>query len=106
MGKFNMVMFFNVKSVREYLIKNGYVYTLRKKRKIIGPDVAVYGSRYKQKRIGRIFISIVPIGKITDSEILVGYFDNSGLSDSASKWLELARKLSGEELYLYKVEFK
>jgi len=54
-----MVIFFNMEPVRLYLINNGYVYTLRKKRKIIGWDTAVHGSRYKQTKIGRVFISIV-----------------------------------------------
>ena len=97
-----MVMFFNVESVRLYLINNGYVYTLRKKRKRVGWDIAVYGSRYKQKRIGKIFISLVPHDRITE-KVLTGYFSKSGLSSSPREWLKLARKLSGDELYLYHV---
>lgn len=97
------MIFFNVEPVREFLIKNGYVYTLRKKRFRIGNDIAVYGSFCKHETIAKVFIESVPFGQVTNSEMLVLYFDYSGLKSSASEWFELARKLSGDELYLYKV---
>jgi len=101
-----MPIFFNVKPVREFLIKNGFVYTLRKRRGRVGNDVAVHGSYYKRKTIAKVFILEVPIGKIENSEMLTGFFDESGLKSSASEWFELAKKLSGEELYLYKVTIR
>lgn len=100
------MIFFNVEPVREFLIINGYVYTLRKKRFRIGNDIAVYGSYYKHKIIAKVFIETVPIGQVTNSEILAVYFDYSGLKGSASEWFELAKKLSGDELYLYKVSVR
>lgn len=36
------MIFFNVKEVREFLIKNGYVYTLCKRGRKEGQDTAVY----------------------------------------------------------------
>jgi len=101
-----LVIFFNVKEVREFLIKNGLVYTLRKKRFRVGNDTAVYGSRFKQKKIGKVFIELIPIGKITNSETLVVFFDYSGLNSSASSWFELGKQLSGDNLYLYRVTMK
>lgn len=119
-----MVMFFNIKDVRNFLIKNGMVYTLRKKRFRIGNDVAIYGTPFKQKRIGEVYIQ--PIEKITHSEQLIPYVAESGLLKpvvntglwnpksrdeliarlKSRDWLELAKKLSGDELYLYKVSLR
>jgi len=118
------MIWFKVKPVREFLIINGEVYTLRKKRFRIGNDVAVYGSMYKQKRIGKVNIEVV--GKITRVEELLPYVRESGLDSQfslmmsdeerdhlyptrlevAKKWLDLAKKMSGDELYLYKVTLK
>ena len=96
-------MFFNVKSVREYLLEHGHVFTLRKKRFRIGNDIAVYGSYVKQNRIGKILIETVIRGPIQRPAILISYFGASGLKSSPEEWFKLATKLSGQKLYLYKV---
>ena len=112
-----MVLFFNVKLVREYLLENGEVYTLRKLRKRIGNDVAVTGSYYKQNKIATINIELV--GKIAKWSELIKYVMKSGLfpktknvvhlflskafQEKSKEWWNLAKKLSGKELYLYRV---
>ena len=95
-----MVMFFNIKSVREFLINNGYVFTLRKKRFRIGRDMAVYGNYYIQTKIGNI--NIEKLEQIASPNQLSSYINESGLKD-IEKWFGLATKLSGQKLYLYKV---
>lgn len=101
-----MPIFFNVKSVREFLLDKGYVYTLRKKRKRVGNDVAVVGSYYKRKTIAKVWIERVGITQIFHWIELAPYFDESGLKSSASEWFELAQKMSGKELYLYRVTIR
>jgi len=98
-----MTMFFNVESVRNFLIDNGYVFTLRKKRFRIGNDIAVHGSYFKQNRIGKILIETVIRRPIQRPAILTSYFGASGLKSSPEEWFKLATKLSGQNLYLYKV---
>jgi len=118
------MIFFNVEPVRDYLIEHGKVYTLRKKRFRIGNDVAIYGTPFKQNRIGKVYIQ--PIEKITHFEQLIPYVAESGLLKprvntglwnpksrdemiarlKSRGWLELAKKLSGDELYLYKVSLR
>lgn len=97
------MIFFNVQQVREFLLKNGFVYTLRKSRRI-GNDLAVYGSYYKQTKIGKCKIQLeatYPIGSEIDlSSEHVKYSSFK----SAEEWFNLAKKLcKGELPYLYKV---
>lgn len=109
----NMVMFFNVTSVREYLVKNGHVYTLRKPRKRVGNDIAVYGSRFKHKTIGPIEINQVKPSRIIRATELVPYVEETGLFNpsltklrNAIEWAVVARKLSGRILELYFVKLR
>jgi len=107
-----MVIFFNVEKVRNFLIEAGYVYTLRKKRFRVGNDTAIYGSRFKQKKIGKVHIGHVM--KVTEPTNLVPFVNESGIENRAlhlyltrlevaKKWFELGVKLSGNDLHLYKV---
>lgn len=111
------MIFFNVKDVREFLIDMGFVLTLRKKRFRVGNDLAVYGSYFKQNKIGKVFIWEVK--KIESYEELIPNVFISGLfkwrgdkefnelkKETAKKWFELAKKLSGDELYLYMVSVR
>lgn len=107
------VMFFNVQDVKEFLLEEGYVYTLRKKRFRIGNDIAVVGSYYKHKKIARIHIEFIK--SIHSFLELVFFVAESGLvpKDIADnrkgvaslKWFDLAKKMSKTyPLYLYKVK--
>jgi len=98
-----MVMFFNVKMVRDFLIEHGEVYTLRKLRKRLGSDVAVFGALYKHTTFAKINITF--IGKITSANQLENYVYKSGLN-SAKEWFSKATEMSGYPLYLYHVEVK
>ena len=95
------MIFFNKEPVREFLLKNGLVYTLRKPRKRIGNDIAVYGSFYKNAKIADVTIELV-MENLTSAKQLKPYVSESGLEDS-QEWLKLAQKLSGQKLNLYKV---
>jgi hypothetical protein len=85
------MIFFNVESVREYLIKHGHVYTVRKATRRTGKDVAVHGNYYKQNRIGRVEV-FPEIPELTSAEQLEPYVGSSGLP-SAEKWFNKAVKL-------------
>lgn len=101
-------MYFNVDKVREFLLENGIVYTLRRKRKRVGYDYAFHGSYYKKVKLARIEID--EIKRIKSWIDLIPYVGRSGLMHlaegpilCAEKWFELAKKLSGDNLYLYRV---
>jgi len=107
-----MIMFFNVKKVREFLLKEGYIYTLRKKRKRVGEDVAVKGNYYKQDWLAWIHIEFIK--SIHSFLELVFFVAESGLAPknivdskkgmASLKWFDLAKKMSKTyPLYLYKV---
>ena len=100
------MIFFNIEEVREFLIKNGFVYTLRKPRNT-GQDIAVYGSYYKHKTFAKVFIDFEGADPFTP-EALEYYIEKTGLyrgnkKEDSAKWLELEKKLSGEHIHLYKV---
>lgn len=116
-----MTIFFNVKEVREFLLKSGFVYTIRKKRFRVGNDIAVTGSYYKHTTIAKVFIEQVRVGVIADWRILRSFVKESGLWDSsvplpldsfALEWYNKARKLhkvslkKPTKLYLYKVSVR
>lgn len=125
MVKENVVMFFNVDEVREYLLEHGEVYTLRKKRFRLGKDVAVKGSYFKRETLAKIFIEKAVDEPIVYWRQLLPYVTRSGLMKpipigrefdlptrermkeaEAKKWFELAKKLSGPDLYLYHVSVR
>lgn len=99
------IIYFNVKGVKEFLEKNGLVYTLRKPRSV-GMTQAVTGSYYKHETFATVDVGLVE-ENITDYRRLYMYFPESGLVGSlvegSLKWLELAHKMSGSTLNLYKV---
>jgi len=106
-------MFFNVREVRDYLLRHGYVFSLRKPRKSpIMRDLAVHGSRYNHKRIGPVTVILADSNTITTELPLIKYVDRSGLYKpslgiirSSEEWLALARKISNtDDLRLYFVK--
>jgi hypothetical protein len=94
-------IYFNVRTVREYLVTNGHVYTLRKPRGV-GITDAVTGSYFKHKTFAKVEVKLV-ITDVLMSTQLDPYFGESGLFSSSYKWLELAQIMSGGKLNLYKV---
>lgn len=114
-----MVMFFNVKEVREFLLRNKHVYTIRKKRCRVGNDIAVYGNYYNHTTIAKVWIEEVPVGEVDDWRKLRSYVKKSGLWDSsvppdnsALEWYRKARKLhkvilrNPIKLHLYHVSIR
>jgi hypothetical protein len=102
---FNMVMFFKCKKVRDYFLKNGLVYTVRRHRYRVGKDWASDG-RGKHK-ICDIFIE--EVGPVYEGGIdtLQGYVSRSGFAD-VSEWVGEIFKLHKSDslrgFYLYRVE--
>lgn len=97
-----MTMFFNVESVREYLLKHGHVYSLRRVGRRTGNDVAVHGSYYKNTRIGRIEVHI-ELPEVNSEEQLKPYVGSSGIS-SAKEWFEKGKKLhKGKPMSLFHI---
>ncbi len=90
-----MVIWFNVKEAREFLLKNGYVYTLRpKKRKREGREVLMYGSFGKKG-----LVSVSFINEITDDDQLEQFVSCSGFN-SVKEWTSAA----GQSRFLYRVD--
>ena len=96
-----MPIFFNVPEVRDFLLENGIVFTLRKPRSE-GETYAVVGSYYKHKTIAIVKVKLEK-ADIHYAEDLLPYFFQSGLNQSVYEWFELAKKMSGKTLNLYKV---
>lgn len=110
------MIFFNVPGPKEFLIINGYVYTLRKPRSV-GVTTAVTGNRFKGDVKPFAKVNVVLIAEnITSPDTLVPYAFESGIKIGvtlssiiwdakmiAKKWLNLAREKSGIILNLYKV---
>ena len=84
------MIFFNVKEVKNFLLKNGEVYTTRKPSRKIGVDIAVEGSYTHPKILGLVDIKFVEL--ITSPEQLTPYVDKSGIS-SIFLWFEKAQEL-------------
>ena len=99
-------IFFNVKEARNFLLENGFVYTIRKRRST-GKANAVVGSYYKHKTIAE-----VDVIEVTTKPVLAhGEFDstlsfyvkNSGFKN-LSDWLKAVMKFKPKtSLFLYKV---
>ena len=97
---------FYVKPVREYLLKKGFVYTLRKRR-----SVGLTKALDEFEPIAEVKISLVMSKPITNAQELLPFVENSGIFKesegkllSAMNWLRLAKKLSGDMLFLYRVD--
>jgi hypothetical protein len=84
------MIFFNAEKVRNFLIKKGYVHTLRNKH-LRSNDVAVYGSYRSWKRIGNVKIEFKNV--ITSADQLAPYVQESGF-DSAEECFKTAQKIS------------
>lgn len=106
------LMYWNVKEARDFLILNGYAFTLRKPRNE-GVAIAVVGSYYKHQPFGTIFVKLIK-ENIKHPHELSPYVHGSGIEapltlndmcydDDAHHWFALANKLSGEQLNLYLV---
>jgi len=96
------MIFFNVNNVKNCLIKNGEVYTLRKKRRD-GLDIAVTGNRYKWNKLGKV--DIIFVKEIKSFVDLIDYLPLSGMPH-AKYWYKLASKLhKSKDLFLYNVKF-
>lgn len=105
------MIFFNVKEVKDYLLSNDRVYTIRKQRKNVGFDKAATGDWRNNQTvfaIAKVFIRRVGIA---DLELAMEHVTESGLYDpkigvfeSAVKWLELAKMMFGENLVMYYVK--
>jgi hypothetical protein len=105
-------IFFNVKEVRQFLMLNGYVFTLRKPRNV-GEAIAVVGNYYKYEPIGKVFVQLIK-EDIKHPHELSPYVNGSGIEapltlndmcydDDAHHWFALANKMSGQKLNLYLV---
>lgn len=96
------MIFFNLKIVRDFLLNNGIVYTLRRKRRT-GKDTVLVGSYYKHKKLAKVNITYVT--QISSPDELKPYYRLSGF-DSPESWFEIASKLHKNELplHLYLVE--
>lgn len=92
------MIFFNIKPVREFLVVEGHVYTLRSPRRT-GIEMAVHGTHYYSKKIFMVSTELVIEG-VTSASQLREYAGMSGLT-SAEEWFRLALKLSGVKLNLY-----
>ena len=84
-------MFFKSDKAFSYLMRNGFVYTFRTKRRRLNERVAVRRSK-KEKKVatGRI----VEIVKINDILELKKYVECSGFA-SFEEWVEEIKKLNG-----------
>ena len=88
-----MVIWFNVKKAREFLLKNGYVYTLRPKKRREGREPLFYGGFGKKAMAYVIFI-----GKIENDKELEEYVKDSGF-ETVEEW----RREAKDSKYLYKI---
>jgi len=92
------MIYFNIPEVRKYLEKHSEVYTLRKKRHE-GIDLAVIGNYFMHKPLFPVIVEL--IGK-SSTTLLKKHVKKSGMK-SATAWDELAKRLSGKGLYMYRV---
>lgn len=96
-----MTIFFNVLKVRNYLIKHGFVYTVRKPR-ATGIDTAVYGNYFNNTKICNVIVK--EIGAATP-ELLKYKVKHSGFK-TAEEWIYVINKLKTDinKSKLYKVK--
>ena len=106
------LIFFNIKEVRNFLMLNGYVFTLRKSRSE-GEALAVVGSYFDHQPLGMTNVKLI-LEDVYNAHQLSPYVAGSGIKaqvtlcdcgydDDAHQWFGLANKLSGEKLNLYLV---
>jgi hypothetical protein len=88
-----LVIWFNVPEAREYLLKHGEVYTLRRKERREGKEVLMYGGFGKKGEVNVKFVR-----EILDWNELNRYVDKSGFR-TVDEWI---RKAKGSR-FLYHV---
>jgi hypothetical protein len=86
-----MVILFNVEKARDFLLKNGYVYTLRPKKRREGIEVLSYEGFGKK---GVVNVSFVK--EVKDDKELYKFVNESGFY-SIQEW----RKEAGDSRFLY-----
>jgi hypothetical protein len=87
-----MPIFFNVHEAREYLLDNGYVYTLRTKRPPKAQvDHARWGSYYRFSDLGLVKIEFVM--EVRDRHDLEPYVKESGFK-TVNEWFTAAAPLA------------
>jgi len=86
-----MVIWFNVKKARDFLLKNGYVYTLRPRKRREGIEVLMYDGFGKK---GVVNVSFVK--EIKSDKELYKFVNESGFY-SIQEW----RKEAGDSKFLY-----
>lgn len=120
-------IYFNVKGVRDYLLKYGHVYTIRKKGRPVGYTRAIQKEGDEIIDLGEVYVYAIT-RTLNSYEKLLPYVDESGIEFTpddfaqtlykamgysfedcrkmciAQMWLGLAQKLSGNNLGLFKVE--
>jgi hypothetical protein len=92
-----MVIFFNVEKAREHLLREGFVYTLRRRRRE-GFDRARVGSYKNFTDLGEVKIKLIK--KISSPEELKPFVLLAGF-DNLEEWL--SHVLEGAD-HLYRVE--
>lgn len=92
-----MVIWFNVEKAREFLLKNGFVFTLRPKRRREGREMLSYGGFGKKGMVNVKFVDWF-IGEDRLEENLEQYVEFTGF-DNVKEWLEEAK----DSRILYKV---
>ena len=111
-------IFFNVKEAREYLLQNGHVYTIRKKRST-GITMARQGNIFKFRKLGPVEIrhigyaspvaGLAPDLNISDERLhnffatLEPYVAESGFRN-AREWWEKVNGVPWTDYHIYYVE--
>ena len=100
------MMFFNNPKVRQFLLREKEVYTLRKKKRREGRDSLVMGRLFKTKKIGTGHISLVKqINGLTPTKIKP-YVKKSGFKRSED-WFEALKTFTQgnvpKTVYLYRI---
>ena len=96
------LIFWNVKEAREFLILNGYAFTLRKPRSE-GDALAVIGNYYNWQPIGKVNVKLI-LENVTHAHQLSPYVHGSGIKaqltlndcsydDDAHQWFNLANAI-------------
>lgn len=97
----SMVIIFKNKKARDFLLRKGFVYTLRPKRKRVGRDWLT--DKRGGKKIAEVKIEFIKMITKDNIEDLKEYAPYSGF-ESLDEWLKEAYKLNGSlPLALYRV---
>ncbi len=100
------MMFFNHPAVRGHLLKHGWVYTLRDRRKREGLHVLAHGRRFEFERLGHGWVEAVKDLPRLDARRVRPYVRGSGFG-RATEWFEAFEEMHGARrgpAFLYRVE--